>query len=60
MFVFYISFILPLYVFCGNKLLVAYLGPGDSDNARHAWAILALLVKRLRQAWLESENSSIL
>jgi hypothetical protein len=42
---------LPLYVFCGDKLLVAYLRPGDSDNARHAWAILALLVKRLRQAW---------
>lgn len=42
---------LPLYVFCGNKLLVAYLRPGDSDNAKHAWAILALLVKRLRQAW---------
>ena len=42
---------LPLYVFCGDKLLAAYLRPGDSDNARHAWAILALLVKRLRQAW---------
>lgn len=42
---------LPLYVFCGNKLLVAYLRPGDSDNAKHAWAILALLVKRLRQAF---------
>lgn len=42
---------LPLYVFCGDKLLVAYLRPGDSDNARHAWAILALLVKRLRHAW---------
>ena len=42
---------LPLYVFSGNKLLVAYLRPGDSDNARHAWAILSLLVKLLRQAW---------
>lgn len=42
---------LPLYVFCGDKLLVAYLRAGDSDNARHAWAILSLLVKRLRQAW---------
>jgi len=42
---------LPLYVFYGDKLLVAYLRSGDSDNARHAWAILALLVKRLRQAW---------
>jgi len=42
---------LPLYVFCGDKLLAAYLRPGDSDNARHAWAILSLLVKRIRQAW---------
>ena len=25
--------------------------PADFDNARHAWAILSLLVKRLRQAW---------
>ena len=42
---------LPLYVFCGTKLLVAYLRPSNIDNAQHAWAILALLVKRLRKAW---------
>lgn len=42
---------LPLYVFCGDKMLVAYLRPGDADNAQHAWAILALLAERLRQAW---------
>jgi hypothetical protein len=42
---------LPLYVFCGERLLVAYLRPSNIDVARHAWAILALLVKRLRQAW---------
>jgi hypothetical protein len=42
---------LPLYVFCGEQLLVAYLRPGNSDAARHAWAILKLLVRRLRQAW---------
>ena len=42
---------LPLYVFCGDRLLAAYLRPGKSDGARHAWAILALLTKRLRQAW---------
>jgi hypothetical protein len=42
---------LPLYVFCGRKLLVAYLRPSNIDNARHAWAILSLLVKRLREAW---------
>ena len=42
---------LPLYVFCGGQLLVSYLRPSKIDGARHAWAILSLLVKRLRQAW---------
>jgi hypothetical protein len=42
---------LPLYAFCGDKLLAAYLRPGDVDSAHHAWGILSLLVKRLRQAW---------
>ncbi len=42
---------LPLYVFCRNQLLVSYLRPSKIDGAKHAWAILALLVKRLRQAW---------
>jgi len=42
---------LPLYVFCGEQLLVSYLRPSHRDNARHAWAILQLLVRRLRQAW---------
>ena len=43
---------LPLYVFCGDQLLVSYLRPSNIDQAKHAWgSILALLVKRLRQAW---------
>ena len=42
---------LPLYVTCRDQLLVAYLRPSNIDGAKHAWAILALLVKRLRQAW---------
>ena len=42
---------LPLYVFCGDQLLVAYLRRSNIDAAKHAWAILALLVKRLRQSW---------
>lgn len=42
---------LPLYVFCGDRLLVSYLRPAKIDGAKHAWAILALLVGRLRQAW---------
>ena len=42
---------LPLYVFCGEKLLVSYLRPSNIDAAKHSRAILKLLVKRLRQAW---------
>ena len=42
---------LPLYVFCRDQLLVSYLRPSKIDGAKHAWAILALLVKRLRQVW---------
>lgn len=42
---------LPLYVFCRDQLLVSYLRPSKIDAAKHAWAILALLVKRLRQRW---------
>jgi hypothetical protein len=42
---------LPLYVFCGEQLLVSYLRPSNLDAARHAWAVLALLVKALRRHW---------
>jgi hypothetical protein len=42
---------LPLYVFCGEQLLVSYLRPSNIDAARHAPAILKLLVARLRQVW---------
>ena len=42
---------LPLYVFCGSQLLVAYLRPANIDGARHARAILKLLVDRFRRQW---------
>lgn len=42
---------LPLYVFCEEQLLVSYLRPRNIDGAQPAWAILALLVNRLRQVW---------
>jgi hypothetical protein len=42
---------LPLYVFCGERLLVSYLRPSNIDAAKHSRAILKLLVDRLRQAW---------
>jgi len=42
---------LPLYVFCGDQLLCAYLRPAKIDGAKHSRAILKLIVKRFRQAW---------
>lgn len=42
---------LPLYVFAGDELLVAYLRPANIDGAHPAAAVVKLLVKRLRQAW---------
>jgi hypothetical protein len=42
---------LPLYVTCGQQLLVAYLRPANIDAARHSRAILKLLVARFRQEW---------
>jgi len=42
---------LPLYVFAGDHLLVAYLRPADRDGSHHSRAILKWLVGRLRAAW---------
>jgi len=42
---------LPLYVFCGEQLLVSYLRPSNIDVAQHSQGILKLLVQRLRKAW---------
>jgi Transposase DDE domain group 1 len=42
---------LPLYVFCGDQLLVSYLRPSNIDSAEHAWAVVRLLVKALRRHW---------
>ena len=42
---------LPLYVFCNDQLLVAYLRRSGQDAATHAAAILKLLVGRIRRDW---------
>jgi len=42
---------LPLYVFCGQQLLVAYLRPSKIDAAKHSRAILKLLVRRFGELW---------
>lgn len=44
---------LPLYVTCGQQLLVAYLRPSNIDAAKHSGAILKLLVTRFRREWPE-------
>ena len=42
---------LPLYVFCGDQLLAAYLRPAKIDGAKHSRAILKLLVDQFRRIW---------
>ena len=42
---------LPLYVFCGDQLLCAYLRPSKIDGAKHARAITKLLVDAIRERW---------
>ena len=42
---------LPLYVFCGDHLLVAKLRTSDRDGADGSTEILLQLVKRLRERW---------
>lgn len=42
---------LPLYVFCGKSMLACVLRNSRIDGARHAAAVIKLLVARLRQVW---------
>ena len=42
---------LPLYVFCGQAMLACYLRPSKIDGAKHAAALIKLLVTRLRKVW---------
>lgn len=42
---------LPLYVFCGQHLLVSYLRSASRGAAYHAPAVLKLLVTALRKVW---------
>lgn len=44
---------LPLYVYCGKALLACVLRRSRIDGAKHAAAVIKLLVTRLRQAWPE-------
>src|SRR3954454_3004443 len=42
---------LPLYVFCGQAMLACVLRRSRIDGAKHAAALIKLLVSRLRKAW---------
>lgn len=42
---------LPLYVFCGQAMLACLLRNSRIDGAKHAAAVIKLLVTRLRQTW---------
>lgn len=42
---------LPLYVFAGQAMLACVLRRSRIDGAKHASAVIKLLVTRLRQAW---------
>jgi len=42
---------LPLHVYCGERVVVSYLRPANRGGGRHAWGVLAMLVRRLREAW---------
>jgi hypothetical protein len=42
---------LPLYVFCGQAMLACVLRPSQIDAAKHAPAVLKLLVTELRRRW---------
>ena len=42
---------LPLYVFCGDQLLVSYLRSSNVGAAHHARSITKLLVQKIRSHW---------
>ncbi|HRX80395.1 MAG TPA: IS1380 family transposase [Pirellulaceae bacterium] len=42
---------LPLYVFCGDQILVSYLRPSSVGAAHHARGVTKLLVQKIRRKW---------
>lgn len=44
---------LPLYVFCGDQILVSYLRPSSVGAAHHAAGVTKLLVQKIRTRWPE-------
>jgi hypothetical protein len=46
---------LPVYVFCGEQLLCAYLRPSNIDAALHSRAIVRLLTTYIRRHWPQTK-----
>lgn len=46
---------LPLYVFCGDQILVAYLRPSSVGAAHNATAVTKLLVQKIRSRWPQTK-----
>ncbi len=46
---------LPLHIFCGEKLLVSYLRKSNEDQAKHTWAVFALIYRYLKKCWPKTE-----
>lgn len=42
---------IPLHVTSGDELLISYLRPSNKDGFRHSWAIIGMLIKRLRKSF---------
>ncbi len=42
---------MPLYAFCGNQLLSVLLRPSNVDGAHQAWGLFAVLYKRIKAIW---------
>ena len=42
---------IPLHVTCGDELLISYLRPSNKDGFRHSWAIIGLLIKRIKASF---------
>jgi hypothetical protein len=56
---FYCDFcFLPLYVFCGERLLISYLRESNIDPAKHDWAILAFVSQGATQTLAKRQRSS--
>ncbi len=46
---------LPLYVFCGDQPLVAYLRSSKTGAAKHAIGVTKLLVRKIRARWPDAK-----